>query len=282
MRTLLGLVITGFLCGQTPAGRPTILNAKLENKTVDGNLGSQLRSVAPAWFAYAIQTPRKDGWGCCWDGNGQRACNLEPGPRTNIGEPAVAGGPIHLEGTDSATVLFRVENDRVGKIHVYSSDCALDAGGLRFVWLTGVRIDASLALLQKFAGDSGSARNLQNGAIFAISQHDGPQALDLLIEDAKTGPSSQERSQALFWLAQRAGAKASAAISDAITNDPDTQVKKKAVFALSQLPPDEGVPKLIQIARSQKNPEVRKQAFFWLGQSRDARAIAFFEEVLGR
>ena len=59
-------------------------------------------------------------------------------------------------------------------------------------------------------------------------------------------------------------------------------MKKKAVFALSQLPADEGVPKLIQVARSNRNPEVRKQAIFWLGQSRDPRALAFFEEVLLR
>jgi hypothetical protein len=37
---------------------------------------------------------------------------------------------------------------------------------------------------------------------------------------------------------------------------------------------------LIQVARTNPNPAVRKQAMFWLGQSRDARALAFFEEIL--
>ena len=60
------------------------------------------------------------------------------------------------------------------------------------------------------------------------------------------------------------------------------EVKKKAVFALSQLPADEGVPRLIQVARTNKNPAVRKQAMFWLGQSKDPRALAFFEEILVR
>jgi HEAT repeat protein len=54
------------------------------------------------------------------------------------------------------------------------------------------------------------------------------------------------------------------------------------VFALSQLPKDEGVPKLIEVARTNRNPQVRKQAMFWLGQSKDARAVKFFEEILGR
>jgi hypothetical protein len=46
------------------------------------------------------------------------------------------------------------------------------------------------------------------------------------------------------------------------------------------LPPDEGVPLLIQIARTNRNAAVKKQAMFWLGQSKDARALAFFEEIL--
>ena len=40
------------------------------------------------------------------------------------------------------------------------------------------------------------------------------------------------------------------------------------------------VPKLIDVARSHRDPAVRKQAMFWLGQSRDPRALAFFEQIL--
>lgn len=42
----------------------------------------------------------------------------------------------------------------------------------------------------------------------------------------------------------------------------------------------EGVSLLIQQARTNKNPAVRKQAMFWPGQSKDPRALKFFEEVL--
>jgi hypothetical protein len=52
------------------------------------------------------------------------------------------------------------------------------------------------------------------------------------------------------------------------------------VFALTQLPAGEGVPLLITLARTAANPVVRKQAYFWLGQSKDPRALSFFEEVL--
>ncbi len=185
--------------------------------------------------------------------------------------------PVYLEGSDRAAVYFRVVNDQVEKIQVHSMNCEIDAGGLPVVWLTGVSVQASLAYLQKQVGG-----HLANGAIFAISRHDDPRAIDLLIQDANNDALPHTRSQALFWLAQRAGARASAAIVDAIVNDPDTQVKKHAVFALSQLPKDEGVPKLIEVAQTQRNPEVRKQAFFWLGQSHDPRALTFIETIFAK
>ena len=87
------------------------------------------------------------------------------------------------------------------------------------------------------------------------------------------------RGTALFWVAQRAGDKAVGTLTLAL-EDPETEVRKKAVFALSQLPKDEGVPKLIDVARNHRDAAVRKQAMFWLGQSRDPRALAFFETIL--
>jgi HEAT repeat protein len=246
MKALLALCFAGLAAAQNP---PAIKNGVVETRTFSGDLTTQLRSGAATWFGYEIKTERKTDQWC--DGQHQ--------------------SPIQLEGSDRAALLFRVENNEVQKLKVYSLDCALDAGGLPFVWLTGVSAEASLRYLKSLPMD---------GAIFAISQHAGTQATDLLIEETKNNNSTHRREQALFWLAQRAGAKSAAAIVDAITNDPDTGVKKKAVFALSQLPAGEGVPKLIEVANTQRNPEVRKQAFFWLGQSHDERAIKYIEDVL--
>ena len=116
--------------------------------------------------------------------------------------------------------------------------------------------------------------------MFALSVSKEPDAVTTLIEVAKNDHSVKVRSQALFWLAHKAGQREVAAIAGAIDNDPELAVKKKAVFALTQIPNGEGVPKLIEVARNNKSPEVRKQAMFWLGQSKDARALEFFREVL--
>ncbi|MBV9154772.1 MAG: HEAT repeat domain-containing protein, partial [Acidobacteriaceae bacterium] len=147
--------------------------------------------------------------------------------------------------------------------------------------ITGIPAAQSIDFLRNLIHQA-APRSMANEAILAVSMHDDPIGVDALIQLAKADPSPRIREQALFWLGQKAGSRAVATITDAVLNDPDTNVKKRAVFALSQLPKDEGVPKLIEIARTQRNPEVRKQAFFWLGQSKDPRALAFFEEVLAK
>ena len=148
-------------------------------------------------------------------------------------------------------------------------------------WLGAARGRRGYEILRRIVREDPSDR-VRDRAVFALSVSQEPEAVDTMIAVAHDDRSSHLRGQALFWLAHKAGRKASSAITEAIENDPETAVKKRAVFALSQLPKDEGVPMLIQVARTNQNPAVRRQAMFWLGQSKDSRALAFFEEVLKR
>jgi hypothetical protein len=197
--------------------------------------------------------------------------------------PAVAGfnqdchhsRVVHLEPSKELVVYLRVENGRVGKLRFFSTDCEIDADGVPVVRLTGVTPSASIALLDTLSAEHKSA-------IVAISLHADPEAAAYLIKMAKSGGSAEVRRQALFWVAQRAGREAAPTLRGAIDNDPEVRVKEHAVFALSRLPKDEGVPLLIDVARTNRSPEVRKKAMFWLGQSKDPRALKFFEELLTR
>jgi hypothetical protein len=149
-------------------------------------------------------------------------------------------------------------------------------------WAANARGRSGFELVRKALLDTSNVEALRKHLTFAVSQSREPEAVDTLTSVAKSDASPAVRGEAIFWLAQKAGRKAASAITDAIANDPETKVKEKAVFALSQLPKDDGVPRLIDVARTNRNPAVRKQAIFWLGQSRDPRALAFFEEVLAR
>lgn len=251
------------------AQTPTLVNGTLESRAATQPVDREItaimsRASGPAWAGYAVPTDSRDREAGCWVSDGVSG-------RTRV-------GPLKLEGSETIFILYRIVDHGVQQIRVASPECPLDAGGLTLYWLTGVRPPDSVDWLATLATGEGS-RTRANTATMAIALHGEPRATDRLIALARDGKSSVVRGTALFWVAQRAGDRAAGTITQAL-EDPETEVRKKAVFALSQLPKDEGVPKLIEVARNHRDPAVRRQAMFWLGQSRDPRALAFFEQVL--
>src|SRR5581483_9525580 len=179
-----------------------------------------------------------------------------PGHQTMCGGERERTNKVILEGPREIEVLARIENGVLTWLRTVTPDCEIDASGATLVWLTGVTAPDSAAWLESLVSGAAASRETTN--------HVTDPALAALAMQA----------------GEEAGAVALPTIAAAVDTDPEVEVKRRAVFALSQLPKDEGVPKLIEIARSHRNAEVRKQAFFWLGQSKDPRAVAFFEEVL--
>lgn len=146
-------------------------------------------------------------------------------------------------------------------------------------WIGQSRGDAGFRALRAMLEREDDTRVRRN-IIQAISRSKSADALPALLAIAKNDPDAAARGEALFWLAQTAGKDVAGEISEAAKHDPDAKVQERAVMALSQLPKDQGVPLLIDLARTHGNPRVRKRAMFWLGQSKDPRAVKFFEEIL--
>ena len=251
------------------AQTPRLSNGKIESHATT-NIARDIPALAatltePMWIGYA--QPMIDG--------NHNMCDY-----WNDGRMMTQStDPIRLEPADFFFVMFRVENKQITRIRTFSANCPLDAGGKAVHWFTNVSVNDSVTYMKTFMAPT-QTRKFNDSAVTVLALTDGDQPLNELLSIARDGSSSSVKGNALFWLAQRAGAKSVGTITAAIENDPDTEVKKKAVFALSQLPRDEGVPLLIQQARTNKNPVVRKQAMFWLGQSKDPRALKFFEEIL--
>jgi len=196
-----------------------------------------------------------------------------------------------VKGSDGDRASKRRSDGAVSAIAMHddrSADTALeriaregDTKSLRHsaaFWLGNTRERPGYEALVRLRGSEDAS--FREHLTFCFSQSKVKEAPATLIDMAKNDPSSRVRGQALFWIAQKARKKADADVIRAATDDPDLEVKKKAVFALSQIPNGEGVPDLIRVAQENKSREVRKQAMFWLGQSKDPRALAFFEKIL--
>ena len=269
MKTFAVLLLSAAAFAQGP--QPDVRNAKWENRAFSGNWAATLRSNSPAWFGYAIKTVKRDGDNCCWNGDGRGGCGLE-GSVTDKGSSARQNTPIPLEGSDTAAVLLRVENNTVGKIQLYSLHCPLDAGGLPFIWLSGVSNGGSIAYLKTLAVQDSD--HVTDGAIFAISQHAGPEADATLAELGRPPQAERIREKVAFWLGASRGVQGVTVLKSMMANDPSPGVRDKAVFALSVSKQPEALDELIRAAKSDLSPHVRGQALFWLGQKAGKKAAA--------
>ncbi|MEO6402020.1 MAG: HEAT repeat domain-containing protein [Vicinamibacteria bacterium] len=216
--------------------------------------------------------------------------NVTPADSVRYLETLIPGaGESDVDGTtkrrsDGALMAIALHDDKSADPVLERTAKSGDTKSLRHsatFWLGNTRERPGYeALVRLRASDDAS---LREQLAFAFTQSKVPEAQVTLIDMARNDPSAKVRGQALFWIAQRAQKKSDAdVVRGAVDNDPDLDVKKKAVFALSQIPNGEGVTELIRVARENKTPEVRKQAMFWLGQSKDPRALAFFEKVLAQ
>jgi hypothetical protein len=124
------------------------------------------------------------------------------------------------------------------------------------------------------------SESVKQSAISGLARNKEPEALNLLIATARTERDPRIRSQAISALNRKQGPAVLDTINAAISSDPDVQVRRRAVDALASMPDGAGVPALIQLVKTSKDVDVRKQAMNRLQNSHDARAEAFFEEVL--
>ena len=124
------------------------------------------------------------------------------------------------------------------------------------------------------------SESVKQSALSGLARNKDPEALNLLIATARTARDPHTRSQAISSMNRKPGQAVLDTINNAIASDPDVQVRRRAVDALGQLPDSAGIPALIQLVKTSKDVDVRKQAMNKLQNSHDARAEAFFEEVL--
>lgn len=192
----------------------------------------------------------------------------QPGGENQVADGALASMALHESPAATSALATLASSPSPARLRERAA-----------FWLGAERGHDGALALEKLVHNEQDPK-LREKLAFDLSISHDPAALDDLFALAKSDENPGVRGQAIFWIAQRAGKKAAAALTDAIENDPDQQVKKKAVFALTRLPKDESVPQLIHVAQTNKSPAVRKEAFFWLGQSKDPRALAYFESVL--
>lgn len=122
---------------------------------------------------------------------------------------------------------------------------------------------------------------LRRQAVFLVSQNDNDEAVDILLNTAKTDPDGPTREKAVFWLSQTDSDRAVEVLEQILLEEPgDERLQNQAVFSLSQHRSDRAQAALRAFARRDDVPDkLRADAIFWLGQETNAENQAFLREI---
>lgn len=146
-------------------------------------------------------------------------------------------------------------------------------------WI-GQRKDAGNAALLMGLFDKVGDEDLKDKIIFSLSQTRSASVdkwlMDLVMN---TREDVEVRKKALFWAGQNRALSVES-LGSLYSRLTDSEMKDQLIFVLSQR--RDAVDKLIDIARTEKDRELRKKAVFWLGQSKDAKAVKFMEDLISR
>ncbi len=210
--------------------------------------------------------------GVCGDGRNNISVRGDRDSRWNDVEWECQHGPVMIALTKEDGEVVSIRTYVGAKWRVAGSD-------VTNLGTVGVKEATDWLLTVGAAGRTKAAGDAIFPATLADSVAVWPNLLRVARDDSR---ATKVRTQAVFWLGQAAGDEATKGLADVADDaDGDREVRKSAVFALSQQK-GRGVEYLLKIAQSNKDKEVRKQAIFWLGQSRDPRALDYFESVLTR
>jgi len=266
---------------------PQIENARLEKKELAGPLAVEVKAWAskaeqPQWLGYAVPQMGRDRTMCCGDyggswGNGCGHCRLEDREHGMNMTSKDEAGTTTLEAPRSIAVLYRAENKHLTKIRVVSMECSLDAGGLPFVWLSGVKPAESVELLETFVHatdfDSHDDEHTSRGALTAIAVHSDPAADRALESFTRSGEPESLRKQTAFWLGA-AREKAGLAILEKMAkSDPSPEVRAQVTFGLSVSYEQGAVEDMIRMAHDDQSTHVRGQALFWLAHKAGQKVV---------
>jgi HEAT repeats len=241
----LALFFTGALA--LFAQQPRVSNGRLETRPVTGGLEAAYQAIltaqaSPAWIGYAEPIVPGDRSRCWNDG----------------------GGTVKLEGSTHLVILLRVENHQTVKIHTFTPECDLDAGGLPMIWLTGVTAPESIQFLLSIAKSGTSAA--ADTAVAAIALHADPAVDNAIQELAAPNQPENLRRQAIFWLGNSRGRRGFEVLSRIVREDSSDRIREHAVFALTMSKEPEALSTLVAVAHNDNSARVRGQALFWLAQ----------------
>lgn len=283
-RQIVAVALCGFAAAML-AQQPKVSNTEVKVEAVSQSLSATVDRLRHAsdrlWIGYEVpalaesRLPACSNWsdssqgddGCCGE------YQLED-------DHSFANRHRDEPTAQSVYILLRFEQGELIKVRPVATGCHLNAGGVAFEWLTGVKPEESVSYLAGQAEQHSDHRTL-DGLLLAIAYHATPEATHALERIALSSDAAPHtREQAAFWLGVQRGHEGFVALKSLEDKITDSHLREKLAFDFSQNSDPAAEDELIRLAKFDSDTKVREQALFWLAQKAGKRATAALTDAI--
>jgi len=185
------------------------------------------------------------------------------------------------QSAQNVYVLLRFDKGEVVKVRSVSAGCHLNAGGVNFDWITGVKPEESIAFLANLVNKQAEHSRAVEGALLAISFHAASEATRALEQIATSSAPEHTREQAAFWLGVQRGHDGFVALKSLENKSPDdARFREKLTFDFAQNSDPGAEDELLHMAKFDPDTKVRGQGLFWIAQKAGKRATAALNDAI--
>ena len=280
-----------LICASTLAlwaQQPKVSNTNFTVESIGGTLTATVdrfrRASEQRWLGYEVAAVPQSHFSTCSNWSGASSMEDECCGEYRLEDTSNYG----VNRNDAASehhvyVLLRLDQDQITKIRTVMAGCRLNAGGVPFTWLTGVKAEDSVAFLSGLATQSPESNRSRvvDEALVSVSYHATPDATKTLSEIASSSAARTHlREQAAFWLAVQRGHEGFLALQSLEKNSTDTTLREKLPFDFSQNSDPAAEDQLLHMAKSDPDTKVREQALFWMAQKAGKKATAALTDAI--
>jgi hypothetical protein len=268
-----------------PAQQPKVTDTQFKSEPVEQNLAATVDQVRHSneqlWVGYEVPALPGAHLTTCsdWSESSQTddACCGEYRLEDERGMHSSSNG----QAAQNVYVLLRFDKGEPVKVRAVAAGCHLNAGGVSFDWITGVKPEESIAYLAGMVNRAPTpsspdhSRKVVEGALVAISFHAAPEATRSLEQIASSSESEHTREQAAFWLGVQRGHDGFVALKSLENKSAeDARFREKLTFDFSQNSDPGAEEELLHMAKFDSEAKVRGQALFWIAQKAGKRQPA--------
>jgi HEAT repeat protein len=268
-----------------PAQQPKVSNAQFKTEPVEQNLASTVNRASHSndqlWLGYELAALPGTHLTTCSDWSDASQSDNDCCGEYRLEDERGVHSSSNGQASPNVYILLRFDKAELVKVRAIASGCHLNAGGVNFDWVTGVKPEESIAFLAGLTNHGSDHNRVVEGALMAISFHAAPEATHVLEQIASSSESEHTREQAAFWLGVQRGHDGFVALKSLENKSTDdARFREKLTFDFSQNSDPAAEDQLLHMAKFDSDSRVRGQALFWIAQKAGKRATGALTDAI--